>query len=164
MKFTNLTDAQVRDIQAAITPLHDVVKEEAILKAFDILVGVVNGSSAAAVSDLADDVQTWHGHEMGFVKTLSDNCLKGYIQGGGNYVWQVIDCGDDGYHSFKAQAHSDDESQVDFYVDGNYKFTLSNPGSTYYGNWFYFVGTTHRATSGWGSSGEQVEMYSMTTF
>ena len=59
MKFTNLTDAQVRDIQAAITPLHDVVKEEAILKAFDILVGVVNGSSAAAVSDLADDVQTW---------------------------------------------------------------------------------------------------------
>jgi len=99
---------------------------------------------------------------MGFVETLSDHSLKGYLQGSGNYIYQVISTGDNGYHTYKCQAQSGDHSKVDFYVDGNYKFTLQNSGNSYSGNWFYFVGTTHRTSGGWSSSGQQIEILSRT--
>lgn len=122
-----------------------------------------DGSNEMAVF-LADNVTSWNGHEMGFVETLSDHTLKAYLQGGGNYIWRVISTGDNGYHTFKCQAQSGDHSKVDFYVDGSYKFTLQNSGNSYYGNWFYFVGTTHRTSGGWSSAGQQIEMYTMSTF
>ena len=122
-----------------------------------------DGSNEMAVF-VADDVTNWTGHEMGFVETLSDHTLKGYLQGGGHYIYQVISTNDNGYHTFKCQAESGDHSKVDFYVDGAYKFTLQNSGSSYSGNWFYFVGTTHRTSGGWSSTGQQIEMYSMTTY
>lgn len=122
-----------------------------------------DGSNEEAVF-VADNVTSWNGHEMGFVETLSDHSLKGYLQGSGNYIYQVISTGDNGYHTFKCQAESGDHSKVDFYVDGTYKFTLQNSGNSYSGNWYYFVGTTHRTSGSWSSSGQQIEMYSMTTY
>jgi len=122
-----------------------------------------NGSNEEAVF-LTDDVSSWSGHEFGFVKTLNDNSLKAYLQGGGHYIWRVISTGDNGYHTFKCQCQSGNHSAVDFYVDGSYKFTLTNSGSNYWYNWDYFVSTTHRESSGWGSSGEQIETYSMSTW
>ena len=122
-----------------------------------------NSSNEMAVF-VTDDVTNWTGHEMGFIKTLNDNSLKGYLQGGGNYIYRVISTGDNGYHTFKTQCESGNHSAVDFYVDGVYKFTLTNPGSYYYAYNAYWVGTTHRLNSGWNSSGEQIEMYSMVTF
>lgn len=112
---------------------------------------------------LADNVSQWNGNEMGFVKTLNDNSLKGYLQGGGQYIYQTVSTNDNGYHTFKCQAKSSNHHQVDFYVDGNYKFTLTNNSGSYYNNWFYFVGTNHWY-GGSNPSGQQIEMYSMTTF
>lgn len=122
-----------------------------------------NGSNEMAVF-LADNVSTWNGREIGFVKTLNDNSLKAYLQGGGNYVWRVLSGGDNSYHTFKAQVQSGDHSKVDFYVDGAYQFSLQNAGQDYWYKWYYFVGTTHRTSGGWGSGGQQIEMYSMTTY
>jgi len=122
-----------------------------------------NGSNEMSVF-VTDDVVHWTGHEMGFTKTLNDNSLKGYLQGGGNFVYRVIANGDNGYHTFKAQCESGNHSAVDFYVDGVYKFTLTNPGSSYWAYNAYWVGTTHRLSTNWSSSGEQIEMYNMVTF
>ena len=124
------------------------------------------GSNAPSSSNeeavfLTDDINNWTGHEFGFVKTLNDNSLKAYLQGGGNYITRVLSNGDNGYHTFQCQCQSGDHSKVDFYVDGVYKFTLQNPGSSYWYNWDYFVGTTHRTSGGWSSTGQQIEMYSM---
>ena len=113
---------------------------------------------------LADNVTSWNGQEMGFVETLSDHTLKGYIQGGGNYYYQTISTGDNGYHTFTCEAESGDHTKVDFYVDGTFKFTLQNSGNNYYGNYYYWVGTTHRITDNWSSTGQQIEMYSMSVF
>ena len=113
---------------------------------------------------VTDDVNNWTGHEMGFVETLSDHTLKAYLQGNGNYITQVLTTNDNGYHTFKCQCQSGDHSKVDFYLDGNYKFTLQNSGSSYWSNWDYFVGTTHRTSSSWSSTGQQIEMYNMTTY
>ncbi|RAJ02363.1 hypothetical protein LX64_03375 [Chitinophaga skermanii] len=112
---------------------------------------------------VCDNVSSWTGNEMGFVKTLNDNVLKGYLQGGGQYIYQTISVNDNGYHTFKCQAKSTNTHQVDFYVDGVYKFTLTNNSGSYYGNWFYFVGTNHWY-GGSNPTGQQIEMYSMQTF
>ncbi len=112
---------------------------------------------------MADNVSQWNGDEMGFVKTLNDNSLKAYLQGGGNYVTRVILNNDNGYHTFKCQARSDNQSMVDFYLDGNYVCTLTNSSGHYYGNWFYMVGTDHWY-GGSDNSGQQIEMYNMTTY
>lgn len=122
-----------------------------------------DGSNEMAVF-VTDDVTNWTGHEMGFVETLSDHTLKAYLQGNGNYITQVLTTNDNGYHTFKCQCQSGDHSKVDFYLDGTYKFTLQNSGSSYWSNWDYFVGTTHRTSSSWSSTGQQVEMYNMTTY
>jgi len=122
-----------------------------------------DGSNEMAVF-VCDDVTNWTGHEMGFIKTLSDNTLKAYLQGGGKYIWQVISINDNGYHTYKCQCRSDNHSMVDFYVDGTYKCTLQNSGNNYWNNWDYFVGTTHRKSGGWSSAGQQIEMYSMVTY
>jgi len=122
-----------------------------------------DGSNEMAVF-VTDDVTNWTGHEMGFVETLSDHTLKAYLQGGGHYITQVLTSNDNGYHTFKCQCQSGDHSKVDFYLDGAYKFTLQNAGSSYWGNWDYFVGTTHRTSSSWSSTGQQIEMYNMTTY
>ncbi len=100
---------------------------------------------------------------MGFVKTLNDNSLKAYLQGGGNYITRVVLNNDNGYHTFKCQARSGNQSMVDFYVDGNYVCTLTNNSGHYYGNWFYMVGTNHWY-GGSDNSGQQIEMYNMTTY
>jgi hypothetical protein len=121
-----------------------------------------DGSNEMAVF-ICDNVTTWNGQEMGFIETLSDHTLKGYIQGGGNYIYQVISTGDNSYHTWKCQVNSGNNASVDFYQDGTYLFTLTNSGNNYNGNYYYFVGTTHRTSSSWSSTGEQVEMYDMTT-
>ncbi|NIG56712.1 hypothetical protein [Chitinophaga sp. Cy-1792] len=127
--------------------------------------GGSNASSSASEQAvfLCDNVSQWNGNEMGFVKTLNDNTLKGYLQGGGAYIYQTISTNDNGYHTFKCQAKSSNVHQVDFYVDGTYKFTLTNNSGTYYNNWYYFVGTNHWY-GGSSNTGQQIEMYSMTTF
>ncbi|GEP91794.1 hypothetical protein CTE07_34390 [Chitinophaga terrae (ex Kim and Jung 2007)] len=112
---------------------------------------------------VCDNITQWNGNEMGFVKTLNDNVLKGYLQGGGQYIYQTISVNDNGYHTFKCQARSTNTHQVDFYVDGTYKFTLTNNSGTYYNNWYYFVGTNHWY-GGSDPTGQQIEMYNMTTF
>ena len=127
-----------------------------------------SGASEEAVF-LADNVSSWTGNEMGFVKTLDNNDLKAYIQhgtGGGSveYRYQVVLTNDNGYHTFKCQARAANHNMVDFYVDGTYKCTLtSTQGGSYYGNFFYFVGTNHWY-GGSNPSGQQIEMYNMTTF
>lgn len=122
-----------------------------------------DGSNEMAVF-IADNVTQWNGDEMGFVETLSDHTLKAYVQGNGNYYTHVISTGDDGYHTFKCQVNYNNHSQVDFYVDGNYVYSLQNPGVNYWENLYYFVGTTHRTSDSWSSSGQQIEMYNMTTY
>ena len=127
------------------------------------------GSSAPSSSNemavfVTDDVTNWVGHEMGFVETLNDHTLKAYLQGNGNYITEVLTSNDNGYHTFKCQCESGDHSKVDFYLDGTYKFTMQNSGSSYWDNYDYFVGTTHRTSSSWSSTGQQIEMYNMTTY
>jgi hypothetical protein len=124
------------------------------------------GTSATAYAEeavfLCDNDTQWNGDEMGFVKTLEDNTLKAYIQGGGQYYTYVISTGDNGYHTFKAQARSNN-TQVDYYVDGNYVCTLTNTSGHYNGNYYYMVGTNHWA-GGSNPTGQQIEMYNMTTY
>ena len=109
-----------------------------------------------------DNVSTWTGREFGFTKTLNDNALKAYLQSpGGVFIYKTLLTNDNGYHTFKAQCQSGDHSKVDFYIDGTYKLTLQNAGQSYWYNWDYFVGTTHRTSSSWSSAGQQIEMYSI---
>ncbi|TWV90006.1 hypothetical protein [Chitinophaga pinensis] len=122
-----------------------------------------NSSASEQAVFVCDNVTQWNGNEMGFVKTLNDNVLKGYLQGGGQYIYQTISVNDNGYHTFKCQAKSNNTHQVDFYVDGTYKFTLTNNSGNYYNNWYYFVGTNHWY-GGNNPTGQQIEMYNMTTF
>lgn len=123
-----------------------------------------DGSNEMAVF-ICDDITNWTGREMGFVMTLSDNSLKAYIQSPGQYIYRTISTGDSGYHDFKCQVRSANEaSLVDFYVDGEYKCSLENPGVNYWNNWYYFVGTTHRTSDEWQSSGQQIEMYDIVTY
>lgn len=126
------------------------------------------GTNASGYSEesvfICDNVTQWNGDEMGFVKTLNDNTLKAYIQGGGNYYTYVISTGDNGYHTFKAQCRSSSNvDMVDFYVDGTYKCTLTNTAGHYWNNYDYFVGTNHWS-GGSDPTGQQIEMYNMTTF
>lgn len=126
------------------------------------------GTSASGYSEeavfLCDNVTQWNGDEMGFVKTLNDNTLKAYVQGGGNYYTSVISTGDNGYHTFKAQCRSSSNADmVDFYVDGTYKCTLTNTAGHYWNNFDYFVGTNHWS-GGSNPTGQQIEMYNMTTY
>jgi hypothetical protein len=127
--------------------------------------GGTSASSSASEEAvfLCDNDTQWNGDEMGFVKTLNDNSLKAYLQGGGNYITQVISNGDNGYHTFKAQAESGNVHAVDFYVDGTYKFTMTNNSGHYYNNFDYFVGTNHWY-GGSSNTGQQIEMYNMTTY
>lgn len=111
---------------------------------------------------MADNVSTWTGHEMGFVKWLNSGTLYAYLQAqGGSSQYHAISTGDNGYHTFKCQVRSSGQNyMVDYYVDGNYVCTLQNSGNNYWGNCYYMVGTTQRHESGWNSSGWQVEVYS----
>jgi hypothetical protein len=115
---------------------------------------------------ICDDVTNWTGHEMGFLKTLNDNAVKAYIQGpGGVYKYSTVLTNDNGYHTFKAVVRDSSHADtVDYYVDGTYKCTLQNSGVNYYNLKYYFVGTTHRTSSGWNASGDQIEMYNMVTY
>ncbi len=122
-----------------------------------------SGSASEQAVFVCDNVSQWNGNEMGFVKTLNDNSLKAYLQGGGQYIYQVISTGDNGYHTFKCQANSNNTHQVDFYVDGVKKATLTNNSGSYYNKWYYFVGTNHWY-GGSNPSGQQIEMYSMSTW
>jgi hypothetical protein len=126
------------------------------------------GTSATSYAEeavfLCDNDTQWNGDEMGFVKTLEDNTLKAYVQGGGNYYTTVISTGDNGYHTFKAQCRSSSNvDMVDFYVDGTYTCTLTNTAGHYWENYDYFVGTNHWA-GGSNPVGQQIEMYNMTTY
>ena len=100
---------------------------------------------------------------MGFVKTLNDNALKIYLQGGGQYITQVVSVGDNGYHTYKAQARSSNVHMVDFYIDGNYFATLTNNSGHYYNNWDYLVETNHWYGGG-SNTGQQIEMYNQTYY
>jgi hypothetical protein len=124
-----------------------------------------NGAQEMAVF-ICDNVSSWTGREMGFLKTVNDNVIKAYLQGpGGVYKYSAVLSNDNGYHTFKAVVRDSSHTDtVDYYVDGVYKCSLSNPGTNYWNQWYYFVGTTHRTVGGWSSSGYQIEMYSMQTF
>lgn len=130
--------------------------------------GCFKGGTAASSSAseeavfMCDNVTQWNGDEMGFVKTLSDNALKAYVQGGGQYLTRVISLNDNGYHTFKAQASSNN-TQVDFYIDGAYNCSLTNNSGHYFNNWYYMVGTNHWY-GGSDNSGQQIEMYNMVTY
>ncbi len=57
---------------------------------------------AAQVNKLyftCDNVSSWNGNEMGFVRTLNDNVLKAYLQGGGQYIYTTV--GGSGMHAYK---------------------------------------------------------------
>jgi len=119
---------------------------------------------------ITDDVTYWSGDEMGFTETLNDHTLKAYVQtpkpGGGTYPldYKVISTNDNGYHTYKCAARSSAPGTVDFYVDGTYVTTVSSSYTGhYYNNYDYVVGTTHR-TSNWSSTGQQIELYSVTTY
>jgi hypothetical protein len=109
---------------------------------------------------VCDNVTEWNGNEMGFVKTLNDNTLKAYLQGGGQYIYRTISVNDNGYHAFKCAAQPGDTHKVDFYVDEVYQFTLTNNSGYYYNRWYYFVGTNHWY-GGTNPTGQQIEMYNM---
>jgi len=115
---------------------------------------------------ICDDVTNWTGREMGFLKTLNDNVIKAYLQGpGGVFKYAVVLTNDNGYHTFKAVVRDESHPDtVDYYVDGVYKCTLTNPGVNYWKRNYYFVGTTHRTVGGWNSTDYQIEMYNMQTF
>jgi hypothetical protein len=121
-----------------------------------------NGSNEMAVF-ICDNVTTWTGREMGFVKTLNDNTLKAYLQSPGQYIWRVISSGNTGFHTYKCQVNPTYNDRVDFYVDNVYQFTLQNPGVNYRNQWYYFVGTTIRRDAGWNSTGQSIDMFSMQT-
>jgi hypothetical protein len=112
---------------------------------------------------ICDNVTTWTGREMGFVKTLNDNTLKAYLQSPGQYIWRVISSGNTGFHTYKCQVNPTYNDRVDFYVDNVYQFTLQNPGVNYRNQWYYFVGTTIRRDAGWNSTGQSIDMFSMQT-
>ncbi len=123
-----------------------------------------NSSASEEAVFMADNVTQWNGDEFGFVKTLNDNVLKVYLQGGGQYVYHAISTGDNGYHTFKAQVRSSSApSTVDFYVDGNYVYTLTNSSGHYWENYDYMVETNHWYGGG-SNTGQQIEMYNMTTY
>lgn len=123
-----------------------------------------DGSNEMAVF-ICDNVTEWTGREMGFVMTLNDYTLKAYIQSPSVYLYKTISSGYTGYHTYKCQVRSESENSiVDFYVDGVYKCTLSNPNVNYWNNWYYYVGTTHRTSGNWLSNGQQIEMYDMTVY
>ena len=109
---------------------------------------------------VCDDVTNWTGNEMGFVKTLNDNTLKAYVQGGGQYIYRTISTNDNSYHSYKCDAQSGNYHKVDFYVDEVYQFTLTNDSGYYYNRYYYMVGTNHWY-GGSTPTGQQIEMYSM---
>lgn len=115
---------------------------------------------------VTDNWTGWTGHEMGFVKWLNSGTLYAYLQAeGGSSQYYAISTGDNGYHTFKCQCRSSSQSDmVDYYVDGNYVCTLTQSGNSYWEIKAEMVGTTQRHESGWGSSGWQVEMYSMEYF
>ncbi|MBD1363229.1 hypothetical protein IDJ77_05335 [Mucilaginibacter sp. ZT4R22] len=49
------------------------------------------------------------------------------------------------------------------YVDGVYNCTLTNNSGSYYNKFYYFVGTNHWY-GGTNPTGQQIEMYNMTTY
>jgi hypothetical protein len=119
-----------------------------------------NSSTSEMAVFVCDDVTNWTGNEMGFVKTLNDNVLKAYIQGGGAYIYTTISSGNTGSHNYKCIAKSGNTHQVDFYVDNVYKFTLTNNSGYYYNRYYYFVGTNHW-TGGSGQGSYKITMSSI---
>jgi len=122
-----------------------------------------DGSNEEAVF-VADDVVHWTGHEMGFVKTLHDNVLKAYLQGNGKTVFGVISSNDNGYHTYKCYVDPNDHTTVNYTVDGVWKLSLHNGTENYWSRSYCFVGNTHRTSTGWNATGQQIEMYDMQYF
>ena len=125
--------------------------------------GAPDGAQEMAVF-ICDNVSTWTGREMGFVKTLNDNVLKAYVQSPGKYIYATISTGNTGNHTYKCQVNPNNNSMVDFYVDNVYKLTLNNPGVSYKNMWSYFVGTTHRTVGGWSAGNSKITMSSMNVY
>lgn len=97
--------------------------------------GASSGASELAIF-VCDNVSTWVGNEMGFVRTLSDNVLKAYVQGGGQYIYTVV--GGTGWHNYKCSASG--LRKVDFYIDNVYRTSLTNNSGSYQNRNWYFVG------------------------
>jgi len=112
-----------------------------------IYANFVGGTGATSYSEMAafvcDNVSEWNGNEMGYVYTLQDGYLKAYVQGGGQYYTSVISSGNAGWHTYNASASA--AHQVDFYVDGTYKTSLTNNSGTYTDRYYYVVATNHWA-------------------
>jgi hypothetical protein len=105
--------------------------------------GSINGGSGAfsSASEMAiftcDNVTQWNGNEMGFVRTLNDNVLKAYLQGGGAYIYTTVSAGS----SYKCSATG--AHKVDFYVNNAYRTSLTNNSGNYQNRNYYFVATNH---------------------
>jgi hypothetical protein len=100
--------------------------------------GAWSGASEQAIFT-CDNVSSWDGNEMGFVRTLSDNVLKAYLQGGGQYIYTVV--GGSGWHAYKCSASG--LRKVDFYIDNVYRTSLTNNSGVYQNRNYYFVATNH---------------------
>ncbi len=59
MNYTNLTDDQVRQLAAAIVPLHNVMQEEALLKAFDVMLGLASANTSASLTSMGSAINLW---------------------------------------------------------------------------------------------------------
>lgn len=100
--------------------------------------GAWSGASEQAIFT-CDNVSSWDGNEMGFVRTLNDNVLKAYLQGGGQYIYSVV--GGTGWHEYKCSASG--LRKVDFYIDNVYRTSLTNNSGVYQNRNYYFVATNH---------------------
>jgi hypothetical protein len=103
---------------------------------------IAGGSGASSsASEMAiftcDNVSSWNGNEMGFVRTLNDGVLKAYLQGGGAYIYTNVSAGS----SYKCSATS--LRKVDFYVNESYRTSLTNNVGAYQNRNYYFVATNH---------------------
>lgn len=100
--------------------------------------GAWSGASEQAIFT-CDNVSSWDGNEMGFVRTLNDNVLKAYLQGGGQYIYTTV--GGSGMHAYKCSASG--LRKVDFYIDNVYRTSLTNNSGVYQNRNYYFVATNH---------------------
>jgi hypothetical protein len=119
--------AIVSPVGAACAPLFTGATEKYSQSAsgFSFYGDFVGGSNAPDAYNeeaifMADNISSWNGHEIGFVKKLNDNNLYGYIQSGGRGVYKLLylTSGNTGAHTYKVLIPSGNHSQADYYIDG----------------------------------------------
>jgi hypothetical protein len=132
-----------------------------------------NDSSCQEAFYLCDDV-SGYGHEFGIYKQLNNMYVYGYIQDppGGNghffYTSQPIQINPNSSHTYAAKcaaSYGGPANQIDFYVDGNYVTSVTDPNG---GNWnglnYTLMANCENHESNWnpmgGSNPDQLEIWS----